>query len=95
MKCYAFNAAAGSKQPALSEAQCGTLAAMRLSDFAIAPFGLGLLPHSPLPNPICCGRCSMSATSYRNRNIDSRVVDPKRLGRYHRLEGDRDATDEI
>jgi len=27
-------------------------------------------------------RCSMSATSRRNRNIDSRVVNPKGLGRY-------------
>jgi hypothetical protein len=51
VKCYAFNAAAGSKQPALSEAQCETLAAMRLPDFAIAPLGLGLLPHSPLLQP--------------------------------------------
>jgi hypothetical protein len=53
--------------------------------FAIAPSGIRLPAAAPIArcsSPICCGRCSTSATSRRNRSIDSRVVNPKRLGRY-------------
>jgi hypothetical protein len=28
-------------------------------------------------SPLCCGQCSMSAASRRNRSIDSRVVNPR------------------
>jgi hypothetical protein len=37
-------------------------------------------PIARCSSPICCGRCS--ATSRRNRSIDSRVVNPKGLCRY-------------
>jgi hypothetical protein len=29
------------------------------------------------PGPICCGQCSMSAASRRNRSIDRRVINPR------------------
>src|SRR6202051_1220487 len=37
---------------------------------------------APLLQPDLLRRCSMSATSRRNRSIDSRVVSSKGLGRY-------------